>query len=200
VARPRLHSDDKILDSARALVLERGARATTIDAIARASGAPKGSLYHRFASLDALLAEMWLRAARRAQAWFLEALRAPDAMAAAVGAALSLYDFGNRERGDARLLASLRREDLIDVTSSAQQKEELAELNRPLEAAFVELARRLFGRATAATVEATVFAVSDLPQGAIRRHLIAGSEFPRGLRAQLEAAVRAALVEAGARA
>jgi len=56
----------------------------------------------------------------------------------------------------------------------------------------------MFGRATRAAVEATVCAVADLPQGAIRRHLITGSEFPRGLRAQLEGAVRAALVEAGA--
>jgi AcrR family transcriptional regulator len=195
MSRPRVHSDERILDSARSLVLERGARGTTIDAIARVSGAPKGSLYHRFASLNDLLAEMWIRAARRSQEEFLQALRQPDAMSAAIAAALTLHDFAQRERGDARLLASLRREDLIDATTSP---DELASLNRPLEAAFAELARRLFGRATKAAVEATVFAAADLPQGAIRRHLIAGSELPKGLRAQLEAAVRAALIEAWA--
>jgi AcrR family transcriptional regulator len=199
MARPRLHSDEGILDTARGLVLDRGARATTIDAIAAASGAPKGSLYHRFASIDELLAEMWLRAARRSQAAFLAALRDPDPIAAAVGAARSLHDFAERERGDARLLASMRREDLVESIASPRLKTELQELNRPLEAAFVELARRLFGRATRASVEATVCAVADIPQGAIRRHLVAGSGLPRRLRAQLDAAVRAALAAAGAR-
>ena len=37
------------------------------------------------------------------------------------------------------------------------------------------------------------------PIGAIRRHLIADSPLPARLRAQLEAAVRAALIQAGAR-
>src|SRR5205823_4383100 len=95
VARPRVHSDADILDAARTLVLDAGARAVTIDAIALASGAPKGSLYHRFASLNDLLAEMWIRAARRAQEEFLRALDQPDAIAAAVAGACSLYDFAH---------------------------------------------------------------------------------------------------------
>jgi AcrR family transcriptional regulator len=198
VGRPRLHSDDTILDAARTLVLENGARAATIDAIVSRSGAPKGSLYHRFASLHDLLAEMWLRAARRAQAPFLQALGEPDPMEAAIAAALSLHDFAERHRADARLLASIRRTDLADSVDSARLEEELRELNRPLEAAVRDLARRLFGRVTVATTEATLLAVVDLPQGAIRRHLLAGSPFPRGLRGQIDAAVRAALSRAGA--
>jgi AcrR family transcriptional regulator len=199
VARPRLHSDETILDAARNLVLERGARVATIDAIAAASGAPKGSLYHRFASLNDLLAEMWMRAARRSQASFLLALNEPDAMDAAIAAAVSLYDFAASERADARLLASMRREDLVELAAAPRLTRELQELNLPLEAGFVELARRLFGRVSQSKIEATVCAVGDLPLGAIRRHLIADSEFPDGLRDQLLAAVRAALVQAGAR-
>jgi AcrR family transcriptional regulator len=61
MARPELHRADRILDSARELVLEGGARAATIDGIVSASGAPKGSIYHRFATLNELLASMWLR-------------------------------------------------------------------------------------------------------------------------------------------
>jgi hypothetical protein len=38
-----------------------------------------------------------------------------------------------------------------------------------------------------------VCAVIDLPIGATRRHLIAGTPLPKTLRRQLEAAVRAAL-------
>jgi AcrR family transcriptional regulator len=193
-----MHSDEVILDAARALVLDGGARAVTIDAIALASGAPKGSLYHRFDSLNDLLAEMWMRAARAAQAEFLSALEHPDAMAAALAAACSLHDFAAAHPGDARLLASMRREDLVETPLTPRLTRELDELNRPLERAFAQLARRLFGRASRSTVEATVCAVSDIPIGGIRRHLVAGSSFPPGLRGQLEAATRAVLRQAGA--
>jgi AcrR family transcriptional regulator len=196
LARPRLHSDDAILDAARTLVLDGGARAATLNAIAAASGAPKGSIYHRFASLNELLATMWIRAVRRSQGEFIEAARDSDAMSAAVGAALAIYDFAAREPADARLLASLRREDL--VRQAPLLEGELATLNRPLERALADLARRLFGKATRAGIDATVTAVVDLPMGAVRRHLIAGSPPPAQARGQLEAAVRAALSQAGA--
>ncbi len=198
VARPRLHSDESILDAARALVLDGGARAVTIDAIAAASGAPKGSLYHRFPSLTDLLAEMWIRAAKRAQDDFLASLAHPDPMAAALAAACSLHDFASEHPPDARLLASMRREDLLETPLAPALTRQLDKLNRPLEQAFVDLAKRLFGRATRASVEATVCAVSDLPLGAIRRHLIAGTVFPKGLRDQIAAATEAALIQAGA--
>jgi AcrR family transcriptional regulator len=185
MGRPRLHSDDAILDAARELVLERGARATTIGAIARASGAPKGSVYHRYASVDDLLAAMWIRAARRAQDAFLNAVDTPDATAAAVAAALSLHDFAQRHPADARLLASMRAQDLVAG--------DVGDLNRPLRVVIAGLARRLYGSARASDVERTLCAVVDLPLGAVRRHLVAGSAPPRTLRRQLEAAVRAAL-------
>jgi AcrR family transcriptional regulator len=193
LARPQLYSDDAILDAARTLVLDGGARSTTLNAIAEASGAPKGSIYHRFASLNDLLAELWIRAVRRSQGEFIEALGKPDAMTAAVAAALSLHDFAEREPADARLLASLRREDLVETVGAERLQAELDELNRPLEAALTGLARKLYGRATAGTVERTITAVVDLPMGAIRRHLIAETPLPASLRGQLEAAVRAAL-------
>jgi AcrR family transcriptional regulator len=196
LARPTLHSEDAILDAARSLVLESGARSATLNAIAEASGAPKGSIYHRFASLDDLLAELWIRAVRRSQAEFIEALNKPDATSAALAAALSLYDFAQRQPADARLLASLRREDLVDSVKAPRLQSELAGLNRPLEAALTRLARRLYGRATKGTVERTLTAVVDLPMGAIRRHLIGRTPLPSGLRRQLEAAVRAALTAA----
>ena len=59
--RPQLHPTDAMLDAARDLVLRAGPRATTIEAIAEASGAPTGSIYHRFRSRDELLATLWTR-------------------------------------------------------------------------------------------------------------------------------------------
>ena len=198
MGRPQLYSQDEILDAARQLVLEGGARSATLNAIAESSGAPKGSIYHRFASLNELLAEMWIRAVQRSQKDFIEALAQPDPMSAAIAGALSIHDFARREPADAQLLASLRREDLIDSVGTPRLQRRLAELNRPLEAALVELARRLFGRATRDAIERTVSAVVDIPVGMTRRHLIARSPLPNALRQQIAAAVPAALLEAGA--
>lgn len=157
-----------------------------------ASGAPKGSIYHQFDSVDDVLAAVWIRAVRRSQAAFLDALDEEDPRVAAVQAALSIHDFAVEQRADAQLLGSLRRADLLRSRHAPIQVE-LEELNRPLEAALSELARRLFGRATRTAVQRTACAVVDIPQGAIRRHLIEGSEFPRTLRGQIAAASRAAL-------
>ncbi len=126
-------------------MLEGGAKATTVDAIVAVSGAPKGSLYNRFGSVNDLLAEMWMRAVRRSQAAFLDALREPDPVAAAVAGALSIHDFAQSDALDSRLLAALRREDLIGAAISPRLKKELLELNEPLQAALIDLAGRLFG-------------------------------------------------------
>jgi AcrR family transcriptional regulator len=193
VPRPQLHSTDSILDAARELVLEGGARAATLDGIVAASGAPKGSIYHRWPTLNDLLAAMWIRAVRRSQERFLAALGDPDPIEGAVAAALTVHDFARTHPADARLLASLRRKDLIDSTGDPVLRASLEQLNRPLEAAILALARRLHGRSTRTALEQTTFAVVDLPLGAVRRHLIAGTPLPSSLCSQLEAAVRAAL-------
>ena len=152
----------------------------------------------RFASLDDLLVEMWIRAVWRSQTAFIEALQVRDPMTAAIGGALAIYDFAERQRDDARLLAALRREDLIERVDSPHLRRQLEDLNRPLADAIAQLTRRLFARASPGNIEKTIFSVVDLPMGAIRRHLVAGTPFPHTLRDQLEAAVRAALLSAGA--
>jgi len=190
MSRLAVHRADSILDATRTLVLEKGVRSTTVDAIAGRSGAPVGSLYHRFGSRDRLLVEMWIRAVRRSQAAFLTAIEHADPEQAAVNAALSIVQFARTHKDDTRLLLSLRREDLIRSSPSPQLVCELGELNHPLEAVVTGLARRLFGKANARTVEQTVFAVIDVPLGPIRRHLIAGHDLPRILSELVEAAVR----------
>ncbi len=185
---------DKILDVSRDLVLSEGARSVTVDRIVAASGAPKGSVYHRFSSVNDLLATMWLRGVRRSQARFLEPLEADaDPMPSAVAAGLAIHDFAKENRADARLLAALRREDLVGEVSDPALVVELQKVNDQLQAAVTSLARRLYGRATRDAVERTTCGVIDLPQGAIRRHLIAGTDIPRSVRSQLVAAIPAAL-------
>jgi AcrR family transcriptional regulator len=198
VPRPALHSTDDLLDVTRELVLKDGARSVKLDRIVSASGAPKGSIYHRFPTVDHLLAAMWVRAVRRSQAGFLNELRAHgDPVQVAVAAGLAICDFARSEPADARLLAALRREDLVATVADAKLVADLNEINEPLREALISLARRLYGRATRASVEWTTCAVVDLPQGAIRRHLISGASVPASVRGQLAAAIEAALRERG---
>src|SRR5215207_1703030 len=131
--RPQVHPTDTMLDAARDLLLEDGSRSATIEAIASSSGAPTGSIYHRFASRDELITRLWMRAVYRSQASFVAALEREDAKEAALAAALSIFDFCNEHPADAQLLVTFRREDLIRAAPSDALAEELEELNKPVE-------------------------------------------------------------------
>jgi AcrR family transcriptional regulator len=196
MGRPARYEADDILDAVQRLVLENGVGGLTVSAIARASGAPVGSLYHRFGSLDELLAELWVRAARRSQVSFVAAVdAAASPLAAALAGAQSILDFAEHEPADARLLLSFRREDLIDAARRPPLTRSLRDLNRPIDVAVTTLAQGLFGAADRPAVERTLLAVFDIPHGAIRRHLIAGRRLPPQLCRQVSAAVRAVLEE-----
>jgi hypothetical protein len=91
-------------------------------------------------------------------------------------------------------LMSACRYTLVDTTLLT----ELAEINEPLRTGVAALARRLYGRVTKETIEWTTCAVIDLPQGAIRRHLVAGTRIPDSVPAQLRAAIPTALRDRGA--
>ena len=111
--------------------------AATVAAIASKSGAPIGSIYHAFGSRDTLLGRLWIRAVERSQKRFLEALESDEEpVNCAVAAALSIYDFARDEPADARLLVSLRREDLVQMPLPPDLADHLAELNRPIEEAI----------------------------------------------------------------
>jgi AcrR family transcriptional regulator len=191
--RPQVHPTDAMLDAARDLLLEDGSRSATIERIADASGAPTGSIYHRFGSRDELIARLWMRAVYRSQASFLTALEEPDAKQAALAAALSIIEFCEAHPADARLLVSFRRDDLIRSAPQGPLVDELAELNRPIERAVVDLARQLYGTRSRSALDRTLMVVFDLPYGAARRYLIAGTRLPTRLRGDVTAAVNAVL-------
>src|SRR3954454_4211098 len=115
--RPVTHDTQRILDTARGLGLEGGVRAASIGAIAHASGAPIGTLYNRFESREAILAETWFRALARFQAAYLQesSRTAGDPVEAGVAMAASVVRFARRHPEDARLLLSLRREDVFSA-------------------------------------------------------------------------------------
>ena len=160
--RPRLHPTDAMLDAARDLLLEAGSPSATMEAIAAASGAPTGTLYHRFGSRDELIARLWIRAVYRSQASFVAAMERDDAKEAAMAAAMSIVNFCEEHPEDARLLAAFRREDLVKALPDGPLADELEVVNRPVERAVVQLAQRLYGKRSRAAVERTLLAVLRL--------------------------------------
>ena len=197
MAPPRKHDTDQILDAARTLVLRDGPRAASVAAIADESGAPVGTLYHRFGSRDGILAAAWLRALDRFQQRALAAATDPDPLEAAVAMALTQVRFAREEPDDVRLLLAIRRNDLLDADPGDTFRTELAEMNAPLEDALARLTRALRGRADARSRDAVVRAVVDLPNATVRRHLRGDGRFPGWLDRDIAAAARALLTADG---
>ncbi|ORB74047.1 TetR/AcrR family transcriptional regulator [Mycobacterium scrofulaceum] len=169
MAPPRKHETDVILDAARALVLDGGPRAASVAAIAKASGAPAGTLYHRFGNRDGILTAAWLRALERFQARALAA-HGETPTDTAVAMAVAAVSFARELPGDARLLLTIRPGDLLDEEPDAAFRETLAAMNAPLTERIAVLARRLYGNDKPRSVDAVARAVADLPYAVVRRH------------------------------
>ncbi|WP_119286635.1 TetR/AcrR family transcriptional regulator [Streptomyces sp. YIM 130001] len=86
MARPPQYDSDRLLDAALELAAGAGPPAVTMAAVAKAAGAPSGSVYHRFPSRTALLAELWLRTVEDFQEGWLAALSGPSDPAASAAA------------------------------------------------------------------------------------------------------------------
>jgi AcrR family transcriptional regulator len=208
-----VHDTDGILDVAERLAGERGPAAVTIRAVAELSGASSGSIYHAFASREALVATVWLRAARRFLALQRDAIdealagdggrdggrdgdggghRGDRAVAATLAAATALVRLRRAHPGSAELLFAQRREALL---GSGQLPEALADalaaLDDELLDALRTLARALWDRADRAAVETVAVCVVDLPTALLVERR------PRTIDTAglLDAAVRAVLAE-----
>ncbi|NEW38073.1 TetR/AcrR family transcriptional regulator [Nocardia cyriacigeorgica] len=170
MAPPRKHDTDVILDAARTLVLTDGPRAASVAAIADASGAPVGTLYHRFGNRNGVLTAAWLRALERFQDRVKAAADAPDPLDAGVAMARAGIGFGRDLPADARLLLSLRPSDLLDGSPDAEFGARLAGMNAPLIEQLRRIADGLFGRDGDREIDAVSRAIVDLPYAALRRH------------------------------
>ena len=191
MAPPRKHETDVILDAARALVLDGGPRAASVAAIAKASGAPAGTLYHRFGNRDGILTAAWLRALERFQVRALAA-NAETPLHTAVAMAVAAVGFARELPEDARLLLTIRPSDLLDDEPDAAFRETLAAMNAPLTQRTAVLARQLYGNNKPRSVDAVARAVADLPYAVVRRHAH-DEPMPNWLEADVAASARAVL-------
>lgn len=171
-----MHSDDVILDAARDLLVQGGPEATTTAAISARSGAPTGSLYHRYGSRARLFVEVWLRTVTRFQTGLLAAAATGTGVERVLAAADWTVEFAARDPNDARLLLQTSRGQLLaDAELSVETRRTLADLNKPVADLLHELAVDLYGAATPHHVERLTIAMVDVPYAIVRRHLQYGT-------------------------
>jgi AcrR family transcriptional regulator len=179
--RPALFTLDELLDAAAALLAADGPSAVTMSAVARAAGAPSGSLYHRFPTRAALCGELWLRTEEKFHGGFTAALSSSaDAQDRCVAAARFTVQWCRDNPVDAQVLLTG-----ADALGAAEWPDDLTGRRKRLHRAL----RRTLA-AVPADPDRINAAVIDIPYAVVRRHLVAGRTIPPSADAIVEECAR----------
>ncbi|QLL08042.1 TetR/AcrR family transcriptional regulator [Mycobacterium vicinigordonae] len=195
--RPRIHDRDRVLDAVDSLAVASGPAAVTIRAISADVGVSNGALYHGFGSRAGLLAQAWLRAARRflnTQNASVDEALSTGGEAAGVQAVLSAADapaaFVNQYPNSGRLLLTVPRDELLNKKLPDETLSKIRELERQLIQLMIRLAIGVWERKDAEAVDTITECIVDLPTAILLNRNRLNSKTAR---AHLRAAVQAVL-------
>lgn len=177
MARPSRYDESVLLDAAVRLAATAGPAGVTMAAVVRESGAPNGSVYHRFPQRAVLLAELWLRTVEQFQEGYLAALGSrPEPQLAGGAAARHVVAWSRAFPEQATVL--LHGAEAFGRAEWPEQYVRRARRgNQRVRDMVAGLADRL-GATTAVDVERVALAVIDLPLAVVRRHLRGGAALP----------------------
>lgn len=141
---------------------------------------PNGAIYHAFGSLAAVRGRMWLRAADDFLTLQTDLIDAEmgvaatpgfdDAARATIAAADAPAAFAERRPAAARMLMTVRREQLFGPDLPEELADALLRLDRRLVSeVLARLASALWGRRDAPSVEVVTTCVVDLPTALLHR-------------------------------
>jgi AcrR family transcriptional regulator len=182
VARPARYSVDELLDAAAALLAGDGPAAVSMSAVARAVGAPSGSVYHRFPTRAALCGELWMRTEERFQGGFVDALASPGGTTErCVAAARFAVQWCREHPVEAQVLLAG-----ADALDRAAWPESIATRRERLHRTVNRLRAELD-----ADPDRLSAALVDVPYAVVRRHLVAGQRIPGAVDGIVEDCVRA---------
>lgn len=163
-------SAEQILDAAQELLVRGGSEAATVTGIAEMLGAPSGSIYHRFASRDLIIATLWVRTVHNFQSGYLRALNNPDRATAQIDAVRHILSWSDSNPEGARLLLRHSRDQLLRDWPEALGVE-LGVLNDNVRLALTSFASDWFGSVNPERIGRARLALIELPYAAVRLHL-----------------------------
>ncbi len=166
--RPAKFSQVDFLSAAQAIAAAQGPAAVTIASITARLGAPTGSFYHRFASRNVVLGELWLRTVLDFQEGIGAALEAGDGLRAA----LHTPAWVRAQPDNARLLLMYDRKDFVQGEWPEELRERVAEMTERMEAGSRQRARVIFGEDGREEVRLAQFLIAEVPVAAVRQHLV----------------------------
>ncbi|MFI2230803.1 TetR/AcrR family transcriptional regulator [Nocardia testacea] len=174
MARPRIFTDDRILDAARDLLADPAVTRPAIAAISSVAGIPTGSIYVRFASRDELLARLWLRSIRRFHVGFIEALSGPDPLLAA---AAYLPRYCRDHPTEARAMKMFHRDELLDI-GPPELRTAIGTVNDEMNAALRDAVAAHLGRSDERAMAVAGAAVKAIPYGLVRDFIARAAPIP----------------------
>jgi AcrR family transcriptional regulator len=190
MGRPARIFPADLIAAASRIAARLGAARATIAAIAKEAKAPVGSMYHRYPSRGALLAEVWIAAAERFGTQFSAVLTAARDADALIEAALITPRFAREDPAAGVVLFAHRRDDYLDEAPE-ESRTRAAKLVSALQKELAGAAKRLLpgdprGR------ERLAVALIGIPYGTVRVFLPQAMP-PLEIDAVIAAAARAAL-------
>lgn len=194
MARPPQYDMDRLLDAALELAADAGPPAVTMAAVAKAAGAPNGSVYYRFPSRTALLAELWLRTVEGFQeGWFAALSGHRDPQAAAAAGARHVVAWSRCNRPEAAVLL-YGAEDYGRADWLEPYLRRANEGHRRVREALGTLVKSLGVRGELERDQLTL-AVIDLPLAVVRGPLRTGAPIPARAEELAERSTRALLAD-----
>lgn len=180
--RPARYSVDDLLDAGVALLAADGPAAVSMSAVARAVGAPSGSVYHRFPTRAALCGELWVRTEERFQDGYLAALGGPgDVTDRCLSAGWYMIRFCRDSPDEAQVLFAG-----ADALGRADWPDDV---RRRRDALSRSLKRALGG--LQGNPDRLHAALVGVPYGVVRRYLLVRAPIPRSADVIVEDCIRA---------
>jgi AcrR family transcriptional regulator len=166
----RLFEVADFLAAARDLAAAGGPASVTVSSVTERLGAPVGSFYHRFASRDVLLANMWLDTALAFQTDFVAAIKAGHGLAAALHTPIWVRS----HLQDARAFLLYHRGDFAHGNWPPDLKSRVVRQGRRVDAAYKRFARDTFGGGGAKELNLARFVLAEVPKAAVTPYLREG--------------------------
>lgn len=148
-------------------MIEAGPAAVTVGSVTGRLRAPTGSFYHRFASRDALVGELWLANVLAFQEGAYAAVQAGDWL----GAALHTAAWSRAHLDEACFLLLYNKDDFIRGAWPDSLKERVAGQARRMEGMVTKFAREVLGGAGKDQLTRAAFVLLGVPLAAVRPHL-----------------------------